>query len=172
MLAPETTTHDYAFVRPWLAWIERAISARVQFIGWSVANAQSRMETMPVILGSQHIPMSIMLLGAISEFRRSNPPESVAPGTPHPAVQVFRQTLGGVPAIVRVGSRSNPVGVLVLSNRGIVMPIQGVQARGYLVLGGRLVGTEFGEEDLPALEAACAQAAMALDRACLIPAIA
>jgi hypothetical protein len=289
MLGTETTTQDFASVRPWLAWIERAIGASVQFIGWNVGESPNRRETMPVILGSQRFSTSIMLLGAISEFRRSNPPESIAAGTPHPVGQVFRQTLGGVPAIIRVGSQSCPLGVLVLSNRGcaytseelnlvvvasqriseavaqealqdtlrqgeelrvrvqyerdalvdfarglakaptradacrllllfalglttstggyvaiedetgsiriaavrghvlvakpdlvrdtmasgepafppggIILPIRGVQTCGYLVLSGRLVGTGFGEEDLPALEAACAQAGMALDRA-------
>ncbi len=120
MLGTEQKISELASVRPWLAWIERALSTRVQFVCWSLGNESSpAVPAMPpVIIGTPHIPMTPAVAGAIRAYRASLPPDSVSAGMPHQAGQAVREVLGGVPAVVRVGSRSCPIGVIALGNRG------------------------------------------------------
>lgn len=111
---------DLACVRPWLAWIERALSTRVQFLCWSVGEeaGPTYASMAPVVMGSPRIPVTPAVASAISGYRASLPPDGVLAGIPHREGQELREALGGVPAIIRVGSREFPIGVVALGNRG------------------------------------------------------
>lgn len=120
MLATEQKTSftDLASVRPWLAWIERALSTRVQFVCWSLGEDSCSARMAPVVLGTPQVQVTPLVAAAIADYRASVPPDAVFAGIPHPAGQAMRETLGGAPAVIRVGSRAYPIGLVALGNRG------------------------------------------------------
>lgn len=111
---------DLASVRPWLAWIERALSTRVQLVFWSLGeeSGQTSAGMTPIVMGSPQIQVTPVVSAAIAAYSASLPPDAVHAGVPHQAGQALREALGGAPAVVRVGARAYPIGVIALGNRG------------------------------------------------------
>jgi hypothetical protein len=119
MLDTKKPNTDLAIAIPWLAWIERTLGARVQMVCWNSGAGSKSPENAadPIVLGSPKPSWSRNLTAIATDFCRSRPPEVVAAGCTHLIGQALRYQLGGVPALVRVGSEAHPQGVILVGPR-------------------------------------------------------
>ncbi|MBM3269568.1 MAG: hypothetical protein FJZ01_18215 [Candidatus Sericytochromatia bacterium] len=116
MLEKAKPEPELSAAMPWLAWIERTLGTRVQMVCWSRGVGPDAIAD-PAVLGAPRLPWSPTVAAIAAEYRRSRPPEVVAAGSPHLIGQALRFQIGGVPALVRVGSDTHPLGVILVGPR-------------------------------------------------------